>query len=228
MRTLAVLLLAAAVGCQSTVKAPIRVKVASAIDLQKHRSFAALPFVDESGRLPDAVLEEMTEMTRERIGRSADASVVSGAVTRSLMAGEELNAGDWTDPDKARAWADLFEVDALIAAQASYDTILDVQHQPVDRYSYAQQRIITEVETRIVRSHYFKLDIAVIDSESGEPIFRQSLTERYREPHNALTAIASEAFSSTETASQLGRRAVLKFIRAIAPHYEIEERTLAR
>lgn len=228
MRTLAVLLLAAAVGCQSTVKAPIRVRVASAIDLQKRRSFAALPFVDESGRLPGAVLEEMTEMTRERIEHSANASVVSGAVTRSLVAGEEINAREWSDPDKARAWAGLFEVDALIVAEASYETILDVQHAPVDRYSYAQQRIITEVETRIVRSHYFKLDIAVIDSESGEPIHRQSLTERYREPHNALTAIASEAFSSTETASQLGRRAVLKFIRAIAPHYEMEERTLAR
>ena len=228
MRTLAVLLLAAAVGCQSTVKAPIRVRVASAIDLQRHRSFAAIPFVDESGRLPDPVLQDMTEMTRESIGRSAEASVVSGAVTRSLVAGEEINAVDWTDPDKARAWGGLFEVDALIVAEASYDTILDVQHVPVDRYSYAQQRIVSEVETRIVRSHYFKLDIAVIDSESGEPIYRQSLTERYREPHNAITAIASEAFSSSETASQLGRRAVLKFIRAIAPHYELEERTLAR
>ena len=171
-----------AAGCASTVQVPIRVRVASAIDLQRSRSFAALPFVDERGKLPDAVLEQLTQLTRERIERAANAPVVSESVTRSLLAGERLSAEEWGDPDRARVWGELLEADALIAARVSYDAILDVQHLPVDRYSYAQQRIVTEMETRIVRSHYFKLDVAVIDSTSGEPIFERTFTERYREP----------------------------------------------
>ena len=233
MRTLTALLVSAALaaafaGCQSDVRVRIKAPVASAIDLQRLHSFAVMPFSDERGKLPKPVLESLAETARQRLERAAGTRVLSQADTRAALRGDPPQPDAWSDPDNVREWGEMLNVDALIVGQISYDAALDVQHIPVDRYSYTQQRIVTEVETRIVRSHYLNLDIAVLDAESGEELFNRAYTEKYREPHSALSFAAAEAFHSSDAAAQLGRRAVQRFARAVTPHYELQERTLAR
>ena len=55
------------VGCGSTVVVPLRVSVASPIDLGTYPTFAVVPIVDQDGRLDSEELYALSDMVRQEL-----------------------------------------------------------------------------------------------------------------------------------------------------------------
>ncbi|MBT7095785.1 hypothetical protein HN937_00335, partial [Candidatus Poribacteria bacterium] len=94
-------------GCQRIVAVPIRVKVASSLDLGEHTTFAVIPFVDRDSKLPPERLYELTQMLHRGLNQMRGVTVVSQSAVYDLMETEDLSVDGFEDVDNVMAWGEM-------------------------------------------------------------------------------------------------------------------------
>ncbi|MBM3214365.1 hypothetical protein FJZ36_05570 [Candidatus Poribacteria bacterium] len=228
-RRLAILLCAAwALGCGSSVVVPMRVRVGSEVDLSRYRRIAVLPFVDQDNRLQADELDELTTMVRRSLTRTTNLPIVPASTTSAALSREELTAETLRDPEYIRSWGGMLESDAIVAGIVRYYSVASPRRQYVERYSYQQQRYVTDIETQIVRTHYVSVELAVWNAESGEVVLPFTRRRQLQQQESVVGYVVREVAGQSSVVGRLIRAPVRDFLRRVAPHYETEERYLAR
>ena len=223
--TIGIVLLA---GCSSTVTVPVRVKVAAELDLRKHDRVAVIPFVDKENRLNAEQLEELTELLRQNLSRIPNFNVQPGLTTRELLESEDLNADTLRDPDHVRNWGGALNTPAVITGIVRYYSVTAPRQHYVERYSFQLQRYVTEVETYLARTHYLNVEFTVWDSETGTALLPFKRNRQVEETESVVGYVVREAMGTSSLLNRLIREPLRDFSRRIMPHYEYEERVLAR
>ncbi|GIX06442.1 MAG: hypothetical protein KatS3mg115_0845 [Candidatus Poribacteria bacterium] len=215
-------------GCAEPVAVPIRVAVPGALDPNRYPRLAVLPFVSAEEELDPEVRHALTQMLRLRLERMEGFIVLGEGVTRSRLRDETIGLKELESREAIQSWGSLLEASALIAGIVHYYTLLQPQQRYVDRYSYELQRYVREVETVFYRSYYLSLELIVYDAKTGEVLYRDTLTNRYDEPQSALGAVWTEVTGTEEVLYELAQQPIRTFVRRLTPHYEYEQRFLAR
>jgi hypothetical protein len=217
-----------AVGCSSTVTVPVRVKVAAELDLQKYDRVAVIPFVDKENRLNAEQLDELTELLRQNLSRIPNFNVQPALTTRELLENEALNADTLRDPEHIRNWGGVLNTPAVITGVVRYYSVTAPRQHYVERYSFQLQRYVTEVETYLARTHYLNVELTVWDSETGKVLLPFKRSRQVEETESVVGFVVREAIGTSSLLNRLIREPLRDFSRRIMPHYEYEERYLAR
>ena len=144
------------------------------------------------------------------------------------MEGEDLSVEGLADIDSVVAWGEMLGATAVVTGVVRYYTVLESRNRPVERYSYQLQRYVSDVTTELARAHYLRLHIRIIDARDGATLVERTLRRNYREPQSVFSMMVSEIAGSSDIVVRLAQARIRRFVRGIAPHYEIEERYLAR
>jgi hypothetical protein len=215
-------------GCQRIVAVPIRVKVASSLDLGEHTTFAVIPFVDRDSKLPPERLYELTQMLHRGLNQMRGVTVVSQSAVYDLMETEDLSVDGFEDVDNVMAWGEMLGATAVVTGVVRYYTVLESRQRPVERYSYQLQRYVSDVTTELARAHYMRLHLRIHDARDGTILVERTLRRNYHEPQSVFSMMVSEIAGSSDIVVRLAQSRIRRFVRGIAPHYELEERYLAR
>lgn len=215
-------------GCSSTVSVPVRVKVAAELDLVKYDRIAVIPFVDKENRLTREQLDELAELLRQNLSRIPNLNVQPGLTTRELLENEDLNAEKLRDPDHIRNWAGVLNTPAVVTGVVRYYSVTAPRQRYVERYSFQMQRYVTEVETYLARTHYLNVELAVRDGENGTALLPFKRIRQAEETDTVIGYVVREATGASSLLNRLIRAPFRDFSRQIMPHYEYEERILAR
>ena len=219
---------AAVSGCTHFVPVPIRVKAASNLDLSEHTKFAVVPFVDRDGKLSPERLYELTQLLHRGVTQMRGVTTIPQSTVFDLMEGEDLSVEGLADIDNVVAWGEMLGATAVITGVVRYYTVLESRNRPAERYSYQLQRYVSDVTTELARAHYLRLHIRIIDARDGATLVERTLRRNYREPQSVFSMMVSEIAGSSAIVVRLAQARIRRFVRGIAPHYEIEERYLAR
>ncbi len=225
---LAVVALTAATGCRRIVATPIRVRVASNLDLREHSTFAILPFVDRDGKLPPERLYELTQLLSRDVDQMRGVAAVPQSAVYDLMEGEDLSVDGLEDVDNVIAWGEMFDASVIVTGVVRYYTVLESRQRPVERYSYQLQRYVSDVTTELARAHYMRLHIRIHDARDGAILVERTLRRNYHEPQSVFSMMVTEIAGGSDIVVQLAQSRIRRFVRSIAPHYDLEERYLAR
>ncbi|MDA1192872.1 MAG: hypothetical protein O3A46_14455 [Candidatus Poribacteria bacterium] len=218
----------AVAGCQSAVTVPIRVQVESTIDVKKYPTVAVLPFIDVDDRLDREPLNGLTDMMQQRLSHVSGMTVISQSITNDLMAGELLTEDSLIDPSQITNWGGMLGVSAVAVGTVRYYTLMQPEQRYVERYSYQLQRYVTERETALIRSFHLRIDMKLYDATTGEPLLSLSRSRRDDQAQSPLSAVVSELGGSTNMLLALAGTPIREFARRVAPHFDFEERYLAK
>ena len=222
------LLLMLVAGCRSATVVPLRVRVASPLDLHKYSTFAVLPLVDRDDRLGSEVLFALSNMVRHRLEHVEGISLLGQSATFDDLEGEEITSQLLSDPEKVAVLGASLGVAAVVTGQVRYYVFNDIGTRPVQWWDYRYQRYVSDVETYLVRSHRVELDLRVVDTESGERIEGRVFVRRLQQPQSIVGVVVQEISGSSTVMLQMAEQAIGDFVRGIAPHFELEERVLVR
>ncbi len=220
--------LTAMAGCQRIVATPIRVRVASNLDLREHSKFAVLPFVDRDGKLPPERLYELTQLLSRDVDQMRGVTATPQSAVYDLMEGEDLSVDGLEDVDNVVAWGEMLDASVVVTGVVRYYTVLESRQRPVERYSYQLQRYVSDVTTELARAHYMRLHIRIHDARDGAILVERTLRRNYHEPQSVFSMMVSEIAGSSDIVVRLAQSRIRRFVRSIAPHYDLEERYLAR
>jgi hypothetical protein len=215
-------------GCQRFVATPIRVRVASNLDLREHSTFAVLPFIDRDGKLPPERLYELTQLLSRGVDQMRGVTATPQSAVYDLMEGEDLSVEGLEDVDNVIAWGEMLEAAVVVTGVVRYYTVLESRQRPVERYSYQLQRYVSDVTTELARAHYMRLHIRIRDARDGTILVERTLRRNYHEPQSVFSMMVSEIAGSSDIVVRLAQSRIRRFVRSIAPHYDLEERYLAR
>ena len=215
-------------GCQSAVTVPLRVRVASPLDLTKYASFAILPMVDRDARVDSETLYALSNMLRLRIERVEGLTVLAHSETARLLEGEDISVESLDDTVRLMDWAAILDVDCVVTGVVRYYVFNEIQSRPVEWWDYRQSRYVSEIETYFVRSHRLEFDLKLRDAKTGDVIAGDRFTKSWDQPQSVVGVVVGELSGSSSTMLRLAESPIREFIRGISSRYEFEERYLLR
>lgn len=216
-------------GCGNKMSVLIKVKVQSEIDVNKYQKLAIIPFVNSSGSKDEELGEHIAFLLRRKLSKSSHLEILDFKETREILAGEEINLKTLEDEKELADLGGQLEVDALIVGSYKFYDISEPRRMYYDRYSLQLQRYVTDTVTYFHKSYVLSLQIFIVNANDGKAVWKAPpYQESASENQNLGTFLISEVSGGSSIVKELGARAVSKFIRQIAPHYETEERILVK
>ncbi len=215
-------------GCSHTTKVLINVKMQSEIDIDKYANFAVLPFINRKAEKKNELGRSIAFLFRRYLGKSGKFQVLDTKNTNALLEGEEINLDTLRDTNKLIDLGGELGVDALIFGSYKFYNTSEPRRLYYDRYSTNLQRYVTDTVTYFHKTHVLSLNISIVDANTGNIVWRDTLKYTAEEDHNLGTLLISGLSGGNSIMKQLASQAASELARKIAPHYETEERVLAR
>jgi len=216
-------------GCSNKARVLIKVKVQSEIDVNKYKKLAIIPFLDSSRNKGGELAEHIAFLLRRKLSKSSHLEILDTKETREILAGEKIDLNTLKDENALVDLGGQLEVDALIVGSYKFYDISEPRRMYYDRYSLQLQRYVTDTVTYFHKSYVLSLRIFIVNANTGKAVWKAPpYEETASENHNLGTLLISEVSGKNSITKELASRAVTKFIRQIAPHYETEERILIK
>ncbi len=216
-------------GCGNKTRVLIKVKVQSEIDVNKYKKMAIIPFLNTSKSKDGELGEHIAFLLRRKLSKSSHLEILDTRETRDILAGEKINLNTLKDENALVDVGGQLGVDALIVGSYKFYDISEPRRMYYDRYSQQLQRYVTDTVTYFHKSYVLSLRIFIVNTNTGKTVWKAPpYKETASENHNLGTLLISEISGKNAITKELASRAVTKFIRQIAPHYETEERILVK
>ena len=216
-------------GCSNKARVLIKVKVQSEIDVNKYKKLAIIPFLNSSEGKGEEIGEHIAFLLRRKLSKSSHLEILDFKDTREILAGEEITPNTLRDENELLDLGGQLEVDALIVGSYKFYDISEPRRMYYDRYSLQLQRYVTDTVTYFHKSYVLSLRIFIVNANDGKVVWKAPPYEEVAsEDHSLGTLLISEVSGGNSIMKELSSRAVNKFIRQIAPHYETEERVLVK
>jgi hypothetical protein len=222
-------------GCGSSVtRAPIKVQVQSAIDINDYSNFAVLPFAESKHsdtrqiKVSEEIGEEISALTRIGLGRYQNINVTSTQETMRMLTGEEIDEDTISDVDWLVRFGRYFEADAVITGTYSFFVMSEPRRYYGERYDSRLQRYVTDYQDYLQKTYILSLRIKMINVETETVIWDEEYQRSAVEAHSLGSFLVSQAMPYESVLKNLSKQAIAEFTRKVSPHYEVEERFLVR
>jgi hypothetical protein len=222
-------------GCgRSVTRVPIQIQVESTVDVTKYSGFAVLPFIEEQHsdhrriEVAEETGQEIASLMRIGLGRHQNLGVVSTQETMRMLTGEAVDDNLLSDVDGLVHLGQYFEADAVIAGSYTFFSMSEPRPYYGERYSRTLQRYVTDYQYYLEKVYILSLRIVIAAVDAREIIRDDRYERRAVQAHTASSFLVSEVTPHAGILKSLAKQAISEFTRQIAPHYEIEERFLAK
>ena len=237
------LFLTGVTGCgQRVIEIGVPIRVDSEIDIDRYQQLAVLPFNQSklrsnsgAGLLDNnAALENMGHeialMLRHRLNRRRAFEVIDSQETAKMLAGENFSGSifEVEVQEKVAQIGEYLGVSAVITGSFRFFTTSEPRRYYRERYSPGLQRYISDHQDYLQKNYILVLRVVVVDVESQKIVWDDTYRAVASEAHSLGTLIMSQIASSDSTFRRLTKQSISLFIKKIAPHYEREDRYIAR
>jgi len=215
-------------GCYGTETIKIKVRVNSKVDMRKYSTIAVMDFINSRNDSPGDQGRTLARMVRKQLKNSKE-FIILDERSMYMMLDEEIDKDKIEDPNALVSICNQMGVDALIVGTFDFYRLNQPTPYIVESYSPSTGRYRPETRTYIQRVYRFSLHAKVVDGTTGETIFDHipPLEER-PEFRSAWGLSLSESGSDSTSLRSIAARPVRAFVLSLIPHYEYEQRILAR
>jgi len=215
-------------GCYGGESVKIKVLMDSKIDMQKYRTIAVMDFIDTRDNSVTDQGTILARMVRKQLRRSKEFQVLDEKDI-DLVLDEEIDKDRIEEPEFLISISDQLEADALIVGTFDFYQMDQPVSYMVERYSPKTRRYNPETRTYVQRVNRLALHIKVVNGSTGKTILDYTPASRdVPELRSIWGQALSGSGSSPATLRGIAAGPLTAFVLNLVPHYQHEQRKLAR
>jgi len=216
-------------GCYKTEVVKIKVIVDSKVDMRKYKDIAVMDLIDIRENAITTQSAVLARMIRKQLEKSKEFHVLNEKSTY-LRLEEEINKEKIADPDALIRICSQLGADALIVGTFDFYQMNQSTPYIIERYSSSTGQYRPETRTYIQGIYRLSFNVKIVDGTTGKTIFSYTPPVEERPKVGGAWGLPLPDIGKADPAVLriMASRPLSSFVLSLVPHYEYEQRMLAR